>query len=431
MGVGAGVPVTSAGAASSSSASVAAAAARPNILWLVSEDNNPSSARTATGWPTRPTLDRLAAEGILYRHAYSTAPVCAPSRFALITGMYAQSCGPAHNMRASGKIPSFLRGFPEYLRAAGYYCTNNAKTDYNAPINISRTWNASGTGAHWRNRPAGAPFFAVFNTDADARVQDLRRGARHGRPGRRAGAGVPAGQRRGPAGPGRLLRAGPPDGLGDRRPAGRTGRGRGWPSDTIVFYLSDNGGVLPRSKRHCYEDGLRTALIVRVPPRWRHLAPVGPGSVVTAAGELHRPGPDRARAGRGDAPAHLQGSAFLGAGRSATGTYAFGGRNRMDERYDLVRTVTDGRYRYIRNYAPHRPWGQHVAYAWQQQGYQAWEQAHLDGRLPEVQDRFWRDEAGRGAVRPDRRPGPGDQPGRRAAHAAALVRGCARRCATT
>src|SRR5208337_1315259 len=75
----------------------------------------------------------------------------------------AVTCGPAEHMRAQGKIPPWLKGFPAYLRAAGYYTSNNAKTDYNSPISIPEAWNACGVKAHWRNRAAGQPFFSVFN----------------------------------------------------------------------------------------------------------------------------------------------------------------------------------------------------------------------------------------------------------------------------
>jgi arylsulfatase A-like enzyme len=139
------------------------AGSRPNILWVVSEDNNPFLGCYGYKPARTPILDRLASQGVLYENCFSQAPVCAPSRFTLITGMYATSCGPAHHMRAQGRIPKGLRGFPAYLRDAGYYCTNNAKTDYNAPIDMKDTWDESSQTAHWRNRPAGKPFFAVFN----------------------------------------------------------------------------------------------------------------------------------------------------------------------------------------------------------------------------------------------------------------------------
>jgi arylsulfatase A-like enzyme len=136
---------------------------RPNILWLVSEDNNPLLGCYGDPLAHTPTLDRLAKEGVLYERCFAQ-PVCAPSRFTLITGMYAATAGPAHHMRAQGKIPAWLKGFPALLRDAGYYTSNSAKTDYNAPISIPEAWNESGQKAHWRKRPDPAqPFFSVFN----------------------------------------------------------------------------------------------------------------------------------------------------------------------------------------------------------------------------------------------------------------------------
>ncbi|NBV86289.1 MAG: sulfatase, partial [Verrucomicrobia bacterium] len=136
--------------------------ARPNILWLVSEDNNPFLGCYGDPLAHTPTLDKLSREGITYDRCFAQ-PVCAPSRFALITGMFAVSCGPAEHMRASGKIPAWLTGFPSLLKADGYYVTNNSKTDYNlrAPAGL---WNESSAQAHWKNRPAGQPFFAIFNS---------------------------------------------------------------------------------------------------------------------------------------------------------------------------------------------------------------------------------------------------------------------------
>src|SRR3954468_7282572 len=127
------------------------AGARPNILLIVSEDNNPYLGCYDDKLARTPTIDQLAKDGVLYANCFSQAPVCAPSRFTLITGMYATSCQPANHMRASGKGPPELRGFPAYLREAGYHTTNNAKTDYNAPINMRDAWDASNNRAHWRN----------------------------------------------------------------------------------------------------------------------------------------------------------------------------------------------------------------------------------------------------------------------------------------
>lgn len=361
---------------------------RPNILWLVSEDNNPFIGAYGDALAHTPTIDRLAKDGVLYRRAYATAPVCAPSRFALITGAYAQSNAPANQMRAVSRLPVGWRTTPEFLRERGYHCTNNAKTDYNCAIDAAKVWNRSGTDAHWRQRPAGAPFFAVFNHETTHESQLFKT-----TPGRVTPDQVRV--------PGYLpdlpeIRADIASYYNlmermDGQIAARLAEleADGLADNTIVFYYSDNGGALPRSKRYCYEEGLRCALIVRFPPRWAHLAPTSPGGVVEAPVSFIDLPPTVLALAGAPQPPQMQGRPLFPPRRRPGPAYVFGMRNRMDERYDMVRTVTDGRYRYVRNYMPHRPAGQHQAYAWQAKGYQAWEASHLAGGAPAVQEAFW------------------------------------------
>ncbi|MXQ66860.1 sulfatase-like hydrolase/transferase [Actinomadura rayongensis] len=384
LAAGAGVAAT----ALAARPAAAAPAPRPNILWLISEDNNPYIGAYGDRVARTPTLDRLAREGVRYENAFSAAPVCAPSRFALVTGLPAETSGPAENMRAVGRLPSFARAVPEYLRAAGYYCTNNAKSDYNSPIDPARVWDASSTTAHWRNRPADAPFYSVFTYLTTHESQIFTAGPGRTRPEDvRVPAYVPDVSEI------RADRARYYDLMEkmDGQLAARLAEleADGLAEDTIVFYFGDNGGILPRSKRYCYDSGLRTPLIVRYPRKWAHLAPARAGSVVTSpiTVSLDLPPTVLELAGL-RAPDHMTGTSLAARRRPA---YAFGMRNRMDERYDVVRTVRDERFCYIRNYSPHRPYGQHQAYAWQQKGYQVWEQAHLDGTLTPVQERFWRE----------------------------------------
>jgi arylsulfatase A-like enzyme len=365
--------------------------ARPNILWLVSEDNNPYVGAYGDRLARTPTIDGLARDGVRYRNAFSVAPVCAPSRFALITGVCPESVGPAENMRADSTLPEFVKGFPEYLRQAGYYCTNNNKTDYNTTVDMAATWDVSSGSAHWRNRPAGVPFFAVFNymTTHESSLFNVPAGSTDP-----AAVGVPAFL---PDTPNiRNDRAHQYDRMAqmDAQLADRLAEldADGLTEDTIVFYYGDNGGVLPWSKRHAKDNGLRVPLIVRFPRKWAHLAPARAGSVVDGPVTLMDLGPTTLSLAGLDVPDYANGRALAGSRRPRRPAgYAFGGRARMDERYDLVRTVSDGRLRYIRNYAPHRPYGQVNAFAWQLKSYQDWEQAHLDGTLDETQERFWRD----------------------------------------
>lgn len=362
--------------------------ARPNILWLVSEDNNPFIGAYGDRLARTPNIDALAGRGVLFRNVYSNAPVCAPSRFAILTGAYPETCGPAHHMRAVAKLPAALRTYPELLRAGGYHCTNNAKTDYNCDVDPARIWNASGPDAHWRGRPAGVPFMAVFNdeTTHESQLFQPTPGAVRPEQVRIPGYLPDTPEIRGDyasyynlmekmdANVGARLAELAADGLAE---------------NTIVFYYSDNGGVLPRSKRYCYDEGLRTALIAYFPPKWRHLAPAPPGGIVDAPVSFVDLAPTLLSLAGLPRASGMQGRAFLG-GDAQPGTgLVFGMRNRMDERYDIVRTVTDGRWRYIRNYMPHRIWGMHGDYEWQARGYQSWDRARMQGTLTPAQRRFF------------------------------------------
>jgi len=152
---------------------VAAEDSRPNILWLVAEDINPHLGCYGDTNAVTPNLDRFAAGSLRYKNCWSTAPVCAPARTALITGVYPTRLGAEH-MRSLVRIPSFIRLYPELLREAGYYCSNNNKEDYNVQ-SAGKVWDESSNRAHWRNRKPGQPFFAVFNFNATHESQIRRR----------------------------------------------------------------------------------------------------------------------------------------------------------------------------------------------------------------------------------------------------------------
>src|SRR6185369_12722422 len=140
-----------------------AAETRPNILWLTSEDHGPHLGCYGDKFATTPNVDKLAAKGMIYLHAWSNAPVCAPARTTLITGLFPPSTGAEH-MRSMVAYPAGKKMYPQYLREAGYYCTNNAKEDYNIE-KPGQVWDVSSRMGHWKNRPAGKPFFAVFNSE--------------------------------------------------------------------------------------------------------------------------------------------------------------------------------------------------------------------------------------------------------------------------
>lgn len=375
-------------AAASPSALRAQAGARPNIVWIVSEDNNPYIGAYGDKLAHTPNIDALARAGVLYRNAFSNAPVCAPSRFGILTGVLPESCAPAHHMRADARAAGILPTYPDLLRKAGYYVTNNVKTDYNCDVDPQAIWDDSSSTAHWKNRPEGKPFMAVFNLMTTHESQNFK-------------------PTPGKVGPHEVrVPAYLPDTPATREDIasyynlmeimdGQVGKllaeldEAGLSDDTIVFYYSDNGGVLPRSKRYCYDSGLRCGLVVRLPNKWAHLSPTAAGKQVTTPVSFIDLAPTVLSLANAPIPVVMQGKALLGAAAGTPQKWAFGMRNRMDERYDFVRTVSDGRWRYVRNYMPHLPLLQNQAFAWLAKSYQDLDKLRMEGRLSPTQQRLF------------------------------------------
>lgn len=364
---------------------------RPNILWIVSEDNSPFLGSYGDDFATTPHLDRLAEEGVRYERAFANAPVCAPARSTLITGVSPTSMGTEH-MRSEYPLPELIRFFPEYLRNAGYYTTNNAKTDYNTSVAEARmrdAWDESSSTATYADRAPGQPFFAVFNTSIshESSLHEPVNALTHD-PER---VPIPPYHPRTPemewdwaqyydkitemdAWVGQLLQELEDAGLAD---------------ETIVFYYGDHGGVLGRSKRYLYESGLRVPLIIRFPEKYAHLAPGEPGTRVDRIVTFADFAPTALSLAGIPVPDYMQGRPFLGGQEADPETYAFGLRGRMDERLDLSRTVRDERYRYIRHYMPHKIDGQYIEYLWRAPSMRSWEAAYRAGSLDSVQAAFW------------------------------------------
>src|SRR5690606_9080679 len=139
----------------------------------------------------------------------------------------------------------------------------------------------------------------------------------------------------------------------------------GLAENTIVFYYSDHGGVLGRSKRFLFESGLRVPLIVRFPEKYAHLAPGGPGTWQDRLVSFVDMAPTLLNLAGAPVPAYMQGRPFLGRQSDEQSDYAFSFRGRMDERIDLSRSVRDKQYRYTRNFMPHKIYGQYIEYLWQ------------------------------------------------------------------
>ncbi len=366
---------------------------RPNILWLVSEDNGPFLGCYGDALAQTPTLDRLASRGVLFERCF-TQPVCAPSRFTLITGMYAATCGPAEHMRAKGKIPPWLKGFPAHLRKAGYYTSNNAKTDYNAPINLKEAWDASSQNAHWRKRPdPKQPFFSVFNhaVTHESCLFPMEESKLDFPPMDPARVRVPPYQPDTPEIRADWARQYNHLRLMDEQIADKLKQLErdGLAENTIVFYYGDNGGVLPRSKRFLQRSGTHVPLIVYFPPKWRHLAPAAPGSRIKDPVSFLDCAPTVLSLAGVEIPDYMMGRAFAGPAKGQPNEYVFCTRDRMDERYDMMRSLMNSRYLYIRNYRPELPYVQRLSYQFQARGYQSWAREAAAGRLTPATVQFW------------------------------------------
>ena len=365
------------------------AADRPNVLWLTSEDHGVEMGCYGDALATTPNVDRLAARGMIYTRVWSNAPVCAPARTTLISGLHATSTGAEH-MRSLVAYPAGQRMYPQLLRDAGYYCSNNAKEDYNL-AKPGQVWDDSSRRGHWRHRSPGQPFFAVFNSEKshESRIRSGGGDAVHDpakvpvppyHPDttevRRDWARYYDAVSEADADAGRVLAQLEADGLVE---------------DTVVFYFGDHGSGMPRSKRWPYHSGLHVPLVVFIPEKFRDLRPADyrPGGSSDRLVSFVDFAPTVLSVAGVRPPDWMQGRAFLGRFIAPAPEFLHGFRGRMDERHDLVRSVTDGRYVYIRNYMPHLIYGQHLDYMWQTPTTRVWERLHEEGGLTPEQDAFW------------------------------------------
>ncbi len=346
----------------------------PNIVWIVCEDLSPHLGSYGEKVAQTPVLDQLAKEGVRYTNAFSTAGVCAPSRAAIITGCYQTSIG-GHNMRTLGAgplnknayppryqsysalVPVGVKCFSEYLRAAGYYCTNNNKEDYQfeAPVTA---WDESGNNAHWRKRKdPQQPFFAVFNLFVTHESQVW---ARNKEPllvdpakvevppyyvdneiTRKTIARFLSNVMLMDKQAGELIQQLKDDAVYD---------------DTIIFFYSDHGDGMPFVKRELYDRGLRVPMIIKAP----FLAPGSTDNQLISFVDL---APSVLSLAGIPIPKSMQGQAFIGEQKAKQPRkYLFAARDRMDSEYDRVRAVSDGRFKYLRNYRPELPYYQNLAF---------------------------------------------------------------------
>ncbi len=349
----------------------AADAPRPNILWISCEDTSPWFGFCGEKYARTPNLDALAQRGVYYSNAFVTAPVCAPCRYGIITGTYATSYG-TQRLRSQFAVPDTIKGFPTYLRQAGYYCSNNVKTDYNTSAEkriIAESWDESSNKAHYRNRKPGQPFFAVFNlmethqskVFESTPAPNLDPSERHDP----ATAPVPPYYPDTPTARRTMARVHDCITAVDKHVSRILAEleSAGLKEDTIVFFWPDHGQGIPRGKRTLWDTGLKIPLVIYFPEKYRHLAPAAPGSACDRLVTLMDLGPTLLSLLDLPVPAQMRGRAFLGKAAAAPRNYVFGARDRVDEVLELSRSVRDKRYLYIRNFMPDLSWNQPETYS--------------------------------------------------------------------
>jgi N-sulfoglucosamine sulfohydrolase len=380
-------------------------ATTPNILWITCEDMSPHLGCFGETVAKTPNLDKLATEGVRYTNVFSTAGVCAPSRSALITGCYQTSIGTQH-MRTGGfnystksayppnytgysaVIPPEIKCFPEYLRCAGYYCTNNDKQDYqfDAPPTV---WDENSKKAHWRKRKnENQPFFSVFNIMVTHESQIWGRAkeplwvnpkdvivppyypdnalvrqdiARHLSNVMDMDKQV-----------GQIIKELKEDGLYD---------------NTIIFFFSDHGDALPFVKREITHRGLKVPMIIRNPYDDESKMGTIDNQLISF---IDLP-PSVLSLTEVAIPKYMQGQVFIGNKKAKEARkYIYAARDRMDSEYDRVRSVSDGRFQYLKNYMPEKPYYQNINYRLQVNTMKELLRLRAENQLNETQMQWFR-----------------------------------------
>tara|TARA_R110000823_G_C15942946_1_gene500650 strand:+ start:2481 stop:3986 length:1506 start_codon:yes stop_codon:yes gene_type:complete len=363
---------------------------RPNILWIRSEDNGTYIGPYGDKTAQTPNLDKLAEQGLRYTNAFANAPVCAVNRSSIILGIPAITTGTQH-MRSRFRVPDSLEPYPTLLKDAGYYLTSYGRTDYNNSSFDKEIFDEYGSTAHYRNRPAGKPFFHVYNILAthEGQIFEIRDYPEEQTPA--DGIVIPPYQVNTPENVrdwqlvyDRVADMDKQVGeyLADLEESGEA-------QNTIIIYSSDHAGITLRSKRYLYDSGTRVPLIISVPEKWKHLAPAKPGSVLERLVQMSDIPPTLLSLAGAEVPDRMTGRVFMGPSTEPAPETVLLFSDRFVSAPEMRRGLTDGRWKYIRNYEPDRPRFQMITYPLLQHGQLSQVKEYQAGRTTPAQSAFF------------------------------------------
>lgn len=341
---------------------------QPNILWITFEDTSPQFIKSfGSKISTTPIMDKFTKEGVQFTNAFSTGTVCSPSRSAIITGLKTYELGTG-NHRSNYSIPEWLKGFPFYLKQNGYYVTNNSKTDYNVANEkefIAETWDESSGQAGWWNRKEGQPFFSVFNFNESHQSRTmtnpyewylnevLEKLPQEDRIAENEFE-MPPFYRDSPEMRKQMARVYNSLKLTDNRIGDLIERLKkeGLLEETIIFFFADHGEGMPRGKTNGINFGYRVPFTIWFPPKYESLSPWPIRSKTSELVSFEDLAPSMIALTGGDVPSYMKGRKLFGKDRSKVVKQLFLSSDRSDNGIDMVRSLTDGRFIYSRNYMP-------------------------------------------------------------------------------
>lgn len=363
-------------------------AEQPNFVWIISEDNSKHHLKLFDeGGVATPNIEALAKDGVIFENACSNGAVCSVARSTLISGCYAPRIGAQYHRRHTlTTMPNGLKPFPQYLKDAGYTTVNIGKTDYNLKVKMKDVW----SGKQVKNMKKSQPFFVNYSSlkvchessghfkmkaMEETPLTELRKSIK-----------IP------PHHPDTELFRYSYAHYQSRIETMDTEVGEiitklkaeGVYENTIIFYFGDHGGILPRSKGYAYETGLHAPLVIRVPEKWKHLMPFEKGTRTASPVNFYDFGPSLIKAAGLAVAEGFDGEAFLGKGVTAESIKSrpqFGYADRFDEKYDMVRTLRDGKMKYMRNYQPFNTDGLHNFYRYKSLAYQELRELYKAGKL--------------------------------------------------